>query len=62
MVFFKIRPWIAWSKRLESFVKLMSNDSISGLSFSFDADPDPDGKGNFGIFDWCLKFSGKQYC
>ncbi len=33
----------------------MSNDSISGLSFSFDADPGPDGKGNFGIFDGCQK-------
>ncbi len=40
----------------------MSKDSVSGLSFSFDVDPDLDGKGNFGIFDCCLKFSGKPYC
>jgi hypothetical protein len=40
----------------------MSKDSVLGLSFSFDVDPDPDGKGNFGIFDCFLKFSGKQYC
>ncbi len=35
IVFFKIRQkkglWIPWSKRLESFVKLMSKNSISGL-------------------------------
>ncbi len=34
MVFFKIRQlkglWIAWSKRPESFVKMMSKNSISG--------------------------------
>ncbi len=32
MFFFKIcsRLWIAWSKRLESFVKMMSKNSVSG--------------------------------
>jgi hypothetical protein len=37
-----------------------SDFASSGLSVSFDVDPDPDGKGNFGIFDCCLKFSGKE--
>ncbi len=38
MVFLKIRQynglWIAWSKALESFVKLMSKNSISGYADS----------------------------